>query len=586
MTVDRARALALLPIFFVVLFLLVPPASLMGVLAGDFLGGLRWLLNVKIPPDGEVFRVYEIRGTKVVSLTGLDFGPVLNTLLLASTVSLVTTLLGLFSALSCLGLRGGLRLFVGYVLPLLASLPMPFISAYAITHLLHREFGLLNAVLERLLGFRMALEGISGVLVYQLLSFLPLSHLIVMSYIDLVDRSLIEAASNLGARGLRVIRSIVVPLAKPALLVSATLTFVLSAEDLSGPVAFSRYNSARNLMAYVAYYDFVSEYGFTVSLRSVAYVLALSLVASTVFTVFWRNLRAYRYPVVSTRAVYVETGVPGLLMAVAASALLALSLLPKAMVLAYSVTEGWYGSLLPRSFALSGYLTALSTPYYSRALANTVVYSTLSVLLVMLVASLAAYASLRLGSRLSPLVEALSALPLVIPGIAVGIGYFSVFHGVFRGVPLLDPMSNPAPYLVLAYAARRLTYAARPLSAALQKVPRDVEEQALNLGAGHALVMRTVTLPLVSNAFLIAAALASLHISTEFSVSLVLAGGYGVSASHPAPAVPVIVNMLTYNPASIHVASALLVLSLILSTASSTALAAALLRLLRARLRV
>ncbi len=582
MTAGRARALALFPILFVVVFLLVPPASLVGVLAKDPLGGLGWLLNAKIPPDGEVFRVYEVRGTRIVSFTGLDFGPVLNTLLLASTVSLTATLLGLFSAVSCLGLRGRPRLLVGYALPLLASLPTPFISAYAMTHLFHREFGLLNVVLERLLGFRVALEGIIGVLVYQLLSFLPLSHLIVMSYIDLVDRSLIEAASNLGARGLEVLRSIVVPLARPALVVSGTLTFVLSAEDLSGPAAFSRYNSARNLMAYVAYYDFVSEYGFTVSLRSVAYVLALSLAASAVFAALWRNLRTYRYPVVSTKAVYVEAGIPGLIMAAAATALLAFSLLPKALVLAYSVTEGWYGYYLPRGLTLGNYLAVLATPYYSRALANTVVYSVLSVLLVMLVSSLAAYASLRLSSRLSPVVEALTALPLVIPGIAVGIGYFSVFHEVCKSVPPLDPMVNPAPYLVLAYAARRLTYAARPLSAALQKVPKDVEEQALNLGAGHALVLRTVTLPLVSSAFLVAAALASLHTSTEFSVSLVLAGGYGVSASHPAPAIPVIVNMLTYNPASIHVASALLVLSSAISVASSVVLAAAVLRLLRA----
>lgn len=576
--VNRAHVIALIPICFILVFLLAPIVFLTSILARDPVASVRYL-NVKIPPEGELFRVYELPESKIVVFTGFDFGPTANTLLLGVLSSLITTSLALFSVVACLGTRGKLRLLIGYVLPLLASLPAPFISAYAVTHLFHREFGILSKAIEQLVGFRVAFEGISGVLVYQVLSLYPLSHLVLMTYIDLVDRNMLDAASNLGARGLRVIRSVVVPLSRPALIVSWTLTFVLSCEDLSGPVAFSRYNSARNLMAYIAYYDFVSEYGFTVSLRSIVYVVVLLLLASAVFAVFWKNLKAYRYPVASTRAAVVEMGASGIAVVSVAIALQILSLLPKAMVIAYSLTDGWYGYVAPRGLTLSNYVDAFVTPYYLRSLANTVVYSTISVLLIMFIASLATYASLRLETALSLLVEVLTALPIVIPGIAVGIGYFTTFHEVFKNLPLLDPLMNPAPYIVIAYAARRLTYATKPLSAALQKVSKSMEEQALNLGAGHGLVIRTVTLPLASNAFIVAAVLVSIYASTEFSVSLVLAGGYGVSASHPAPVIPVIVNMMIYNPASIHVASALLITTVVLSATVSAVLAILILRL-------
>lgn len=545
---------------------------LVGILAREPLAVARYL-NVKLPPDGELLRVYELPEGRIVSFTGFDFGPTVNTLLLGLSTSLVTTSLALVSAVASLGIRGKLRLLIGYVLPLVASLPTPFISAYAVTHLFHREFGLLGRVTEQLTGYRVTFEGVSGVLLYQVLTLYPLSHLVLMTYLDLIDRNMVDAASNLGSKGTRVVRSIIIPLSKPALVVSGTLTFVLSCEDLSGPVAFSRYNSARNLMAYIAYYDFISEYGFTVSLRSVTYVVVLSLLASATFTVFWGNLRAYSYPVASTRATVLDMGVAGVVLAAVVLVIQAFSLLPKLMVIVYSFTDGWYGHVAPRGVTLSNYVAVFANPYYLRALANTVVYSSLSVLLIMFVASIAAYASLRMESPLSPLVEAMTSLPIVIPGIAVGIGYFVTFHEVFRSFAPLDPLTNPAPYLVLAYAARRLTYATRPLSASLQKVSKSMEEQALNLGAGHGLIMRTVTLPLAFNAYVVSAVLASVYTSTEFSVSLVLTGGYGVSASHPVPSIPVIVNMLIYNPASIHVASALLIATVAASATLSAALA-------------
>ncbi|MEM1935115.1 MAG: ABC transporter permease subunit [Sulfolobales archaeon] len=575
---DSLRLMALIPICFVLVFLLAPVATLAGLIAGDPLACVRYL-SIKVPPDGEILRVYKLPGTKVVALTGLDFGPLANTVLLGLVVSSTTTLLAIFSATSCLGLRGKPRVLVGYAVPFLASVPTPFISAYAITHLFHREFGILGWIVERLVGYRITFEGIAGVLVYQVLSLYPLSHLVLMAYVDLIDRNIVDSARVLGARGPRVIRDIVIPLSKPAIIVSWTLTFVLSCEDLSGPVAFSRYNSARNLMAYIAYYDFVSEYGYTVSMRSVTYVVVLSLMASAVFTAFWRNLRAYRYPVVSTEPTVVELGRLGVFAAAITVMLQAFSLLPKVVAVAYSITDGWYGYVTPRGLTLSSYVTVFTNAYYLRSLLNTVVYSTLSVALVMFVASISAYVSLRSENVLSPIVEALTALPVVIPGIAVGIGYFVMFHEALKSVPLLDPLTNPAPYLVLAYASRRMTYAARPLSAAIQKISKSMEEQALNLGAGQGLVIRTITLPLVPNAFVVASFLASIHSSTEFSVSLVLTGGYGISASHPVPVVPVVVNMLTYNPASIHVASALLVSAVLVSAAASAALALVMLKL-------
>jgi iron(III) transport system permease protein len=248
---------------------------------------------------------------------------------------------------------------------------------------------------------------------------------------------------------------------------------------------------------------------------------------------------------------------------------MALATLPTMLVVGYSITEGWFGSSTPTGVTIGNYVKVVLNPYYARALINTVAYTVVAVILAVTVAYIASYSSLRSKSRLSPLVEISTVIPIVIPGIAVGIGYFYLFHNIFKQIPILDPMVNPPLYLVLAYASRRLTYASRPLAASLQKIPLSFEEQALNLGAKVVGTIRTIILPLTLNPMMVGALLTAIHVSTEFSVSIVLAGAHGVTANHPAPVTPVVLGALTYNPLSIHVMSALLVATLLTSTITS-----------------
>lgn len=560
--------LTLVPLAFITILLILPVAYTLGSLVASVGEGLSYVY-VKLPPDGELYKIYNVGGATVIALTGYDFGPVANTLILASTVSITATGLGLLTAITCLSLRGLPRLLLGYVAPLIASLPAPLISAYAIIHLFHRDFGLFNMLLGHLLGVRIALEGIAGVALYQVLSFYPIAHLIILSYTELIDRSVVEMAYNLGGRGLSIIARILIPLAKPAILVALSLTFILSAEDLSGPIAFSRYNSARNVMSYIAYYDFVSELGYTVSVRALTYVALLIITAVAVFLATWRYLKSYLYPVASPARIELDLGLLRTPLTITATLLVTLAALPTMLVLGYSITEGWFGSIAPSSITPGNYLKVIVNPYYARALANTVAYTILAVILAVSVTYIAAYSSLRSKSRLSPIVEISTIMPIIIPGIAVGIGYFHLFHSMFKQIPILDPMVNPPLYLVLAYASRRLTYASRPVVASLQKIPLSLEEQALNLGARVLGIIRTVILPLTINPMMVGVLLTSIHVSTEFSVSVVLAGAHGVTASHPAPVTPVILGALTYNPLSIHVMSALLILTLIASTVTS-----------------
>ncbi|MEM1732229.1 MAG: ABC transporter permease subunit [Desulfurococcaceae archaeon] len=562
-----------LSIVFIFLFLITPVIYVFGYLLPHISECARYFY-VKLPPDGEVFRIYETRDGPLISFTGLDFGPFLNSIFLSISSASVIVLAALLSSLTCLGLRGFPRLLMGYLIPFIAALPMPLLSGYAVLHLFHRDFGLLNnLVIKPLFGFKIAFEGIIGVFIYQVLNFYPIAHLILFTYMDSIDRVLIETALSLGDGGWGIIRKIILPLSKPAITATYSLIMILSLEDLGGPIVFSRYNSARNVLSYLAYYDFISEYGYTISLRSLAYVLTMCCIALLVFAFSWKSIKRSLYPIVSPSKVYIEYGgFTKAMMLFSTTLFHLLSLIIVLMIFGYSITNNWFGNLLPSRITMENYLGVLTNPYYSRAFLNTVIYSAVSVLLILVLSYVMAYGVYRSRSTLSAIIDSITGLPIAIPGIAVGIGYFTMFHGLFRGIPFMSPLSNPVPYLILAYTVRRFTYMYRPLSAGLQKVGVNMEEQSLSLGANPFKTALSITLPLIMGQLIAGSMITSLYVSTEFSTSVILVGGYGVMASHPAPITPVIFNSLIYNPLLVHITSALIVLTLLTSTSFSLVL--------------
>ncbi len=572
--------ISLLVLLVLILLLVVPIAYLIAssVSLEQFVDVIT---SVKIPPDGELYTVYSYPGYKLIYITGPDYGPIINSLLVASIASLSVIFLSMITVLASLSMSRS-RWLLGYLLPLLASIPMPFLSAYAIIHLFHRDLGIVNIALDHLgAGFRIAIDGLAGVALYQIIHFLPLAHLLLLSYAENIDRGFIEASWSLGARAGSTIIRILVPLMRPAIIAVWSLIFILSIEDLVGPLAFSRNNAVRNLISYQAYMGFVSEYGYQVGPRVASQVLIMLIIAIAMLIPFYRYLYVSRIGVISVRRIYIEIrGVWGLLLRIFASALLISPLAPNAMVLLYSFTRNWFLSASPSFAGLDNYVDVVSSPYYYRAVINTLIYTVVSSLLILVLGYLSAYSSMRLRGGLALATEALSMAPLVIPGVAVGIAYYQLFHSIARGSPM-DPVYMPWIYLIATYTVRRLPYMVRPLEASLQSIPRSYEEASSNLGAGVARTMWGIGFPMIFGSVSTGLLVSSIHVMAEVSTSLILIGNVAVSSAHPSPITPVIASLLIYDPQLIHRASSMLILTIAIVIIISLAISTSLSKILR-----
>ncbi|SFT55489.1 ABC transporter permease [Sedimentitalea nanhaiensis] len=123
----------------------------------------------------------------------------------------------------------------------------------------------------------------------------------------------------------------------------------------------------------------------------------------------------------------------------------------------------------------------------------------------------------------------LMLLPLVIPGIVLGISILvfssSVANGLWDSVKYDAEILRPGLVLVvLGQFSFITTITTLVISARLQKFDRTLEEAALNLGADRLTAVRTVTLPYLMPAMIGAVVVAFLMSFENFNTTLMLVG--------------------------------------------------------------
>jgi molybdate transport system permease protein len=155
--------------------------------------------------------------------------------------------------------------------------------------------------------------------------------------------------------------------------------------------------------------------------------------------------------------------------------------------------------------------------------------SVVTALLLMVVAVPLAWWLANTRSRARPLVEAVTALPLVLPPTVLGFYLLVLFSptaplgGLW--VQLTgDTLTFSFSGLVLASMVYSLPFAVQPLQTAFEAVPRGPLEAAATLGASPLDRFRTIVLPQSQRGLLTALVLSFAHTVGEFGVVLMVGG--------------------------------------------------------------
>ena len=410
--------------------------------------------------------------------------------------------------------RGALAIQTLGVLPLVMP---PFVGAVAL-QLIFGKNGSVNLLLDDWLGFTIPImDGLVGVTFVESIHYFPFILLNLVAAMRNIDGAMEESALNLGARGWRLFRRVIFPLAMPGYLAGAALVFVKVFDDLGTPLVMG----ITNMLAPQAYLRITSvgvddPLGYVISVIMIGFsILALWLAA--------RVMKGRDYATLQKGGAALQKRRLSKWEALLAYGWIALVLLivlaPHIGILLMSFAQVWSFSVLPDAYTLAHYATIFSDA--KGMIGNTLLYCVLAAGLDVVIGTAIAYLILRTRLPGRQWLDHLASAALAIPGLVLAIGYLRLFKGVT--LPFTDTLVVQTWVLImLAYAVRRLPYALRACMAALQQVHVSLEEAAQSVGASRLSTIRRVMVPLMAGGILAGFVTSFITAAVELSATLVL----------------------------------------------------------------
>ena len=159
----------------------------------------------------------------------------------------------------------------------------------------------------------------------------------------------------------------------------------------------------------------------------------------------------------------------------------------------------------------------------------TLALATITTLLLLIIGTPLAWWLAYTRSRFKPVIEAITALPLVLPPTVLGFYLLVLFSpntslGSFWVTVTGTTLAFSFTGLVLASIVYSLPFMVQPLQTAFEAVGREPLEAAATLGASPRDAFFTVAAPMAARGFLTASVLTFAHTIGEFGVVLMVGG--------------------------------------------------------------
>jgi iron(III) transport system permease protein len=410
--------------------------------------------------------------------------------------------------------RGAILIQTLGVLPLVMP---PFVGAVAL-QLIFGLNGSVNLLLDDWFGWKLPIMGgLKGIVFVESIHYFPFILMNLVVSLRNIDGAMEESALNLGAKGFRLFRRVIFPLAMPGFIAGAALVFVKVFDDLGTPLVLG----VANMLAPQAYLR-ITSVGIDDPL---GYVISFMMIGFSIVSLWLsaRVLKGKDYSTTQKGGSSLQRRKLSKLQSVLAYGWILLVLLvvlsPHLGILILSLAQVWSFSVLPDAYTLQHYTAVVSGA--GGMMSNTLLYCGLSALIDVVLGTAIAYLILRTKLAGRQWLDYAASAAMAIPGVVLAIGYLRLFRDVT--VPFTDTLFTQTWVLIMiAYAVRRLPYALRSCMAALQQVNVSLEEAAESLGATKASTIRRIVIPLMAGGILAGFVTSFITAAVELSATILL----------------------------------------------------------------
>lgn len=393
----------------------------------------------------------------------------------------------------------------------MALLPMitpPFVSGFAFILLLGRN-GIVNQWLQEWFGVSWIIYGWDGIIVAEIINYFPLAYLATAGAFSALNRSLEQAAADLGARDGYVLRTITLPLITPAITSGALLVFMSSLSAFGVPALLG---GGLSVLAVEAVQQ-------TLGLRDwgMGTTIAVILLIPTLLVYFFQQnyrSKASFVTVTGSLSMVEPRPTPGRIKWPIFTVCLLVSaavLAQYLVVVAGSFSQVWG---IDNSFSLRHYGLVLRRA--SSSILGTMELSVVGALAAALVGLLIGYLVTRPRYWGRRVVDFIGTLPYAVPGTMMGLGFITAFNRP----PLA--LVGTAWIVLLDFIIRRMPFALRNGSAVLRQIDISLEEASADLGARWGTTFRRIVLPLLRPALVGGFIFAFIRAVTELTSTIFL----------------------------------------------------------------
>jgi iron(III) transport system permease protein len=387
--------------------------------------------------------------------------------------------------------------------------------------LLGPKAGILNALGVALTGQAFFnIFSLSGMVLVESFLWIPIVFLLMSTPFRAMDPSLEEAATTAGSSGWQVFRRVTFPLAVPSVLAVLILTIIRSLEAFEIPALIGIPAGVEVLTTKIYLQikgGLIPKYG-----EASAYsIILIVLVALGLIPYYRITSKTYKFTTISGKNFRPNRVALGKWRWLGACLMLVLPLLQFLPIVAIAWSSFLPFAQVPSRKALelltlNNYVVAFNDSGVIRSVMNSLTVSISSATVAVAITFFAAWLIVRASIKARWILDQMAMLPLVFPGIVMGIAILKMY------LLLPVPVYGTIWILVLAFIARYLPYGIRFSHSALLSLHKELEEGAMASGASWFQMVRHVVVPLIMPALLAGWIYIFLITFKELSIALLL----------------------------------------------------------------
>jgi iron(III) transport system permease protein len=386
--------------------------------------------------------------------------------------------------------------------------------------------GLINVWLRAWLGLQgtpIELFGLGGMIFVEGMLWTPIALLLALPPLSAMDPALEEAAAMCGASRRQTLMRVTLPLARPAILAVLLLSFIRALEAFEVPLLIGIPGGVVTVTTALfqsIHSGFVPRYG-----EASAYAVLLTAAVSVPLFLYYRATRAgakfatitgkgFRPSRIDLGMWKIPCALWVLIIPLSLCAPLLLMLWASLLPLYTSPSVADLGRM-----SLVNYWAVATRDDTVAGIWNSLVVGTVSASAVAAATLVLSWMVVRRREAIRWLLDIIASLPLVFPGIVLGIAVLVAFLNL-RFIPIYGTVW----IVIFALGVKFLPYGMRFSYSRLLSIDRQLEESARMCGAGTFTTLRSIVLPLALPAIMATWIYVFMNALRDLSTAVLLSG--------------------------------------------------------------